>query len=287
MSFNAKVFNVMIASPSDVESEREIIRKVIYKWNCLHSEKTKIILLPLGWETHSSPLMGDTPQNIINKYVTDKGDFLIGVFWTRIGTKTDNAISGSIDEINKHINQNKPVLLYFSNVPIKPQNIQNDQYEQLVEFKKSCCKKGLVKEYESIEQFEKSLMDHLIITISENEFFKIPEPSEIESFESKNSLNLFDKIINELPKEIVDFLVKCSEDECSIMLEEFIGDEFMIIAYDHLEMKGKKNLVKWKKFFNELESFELITIENKVSGLYCEITYLGYEFAEYCKKIGI
>ncbi|MFH4621427.1 hypothetical protein [Vibrio furnissii] len=58
MSFEAKVFNVMIASPGDVSSERAIIRDVIYEWNAVHSETRNIVLLPVGWETHSSPEMG-------------------------------------------------------------------------------------------------------------------------------------------------------------------------------------------------------------------------------------
>jgi len=41
MSYNAHVFNVMIASPGDVASERSIIRDVIYEWNAIHSKSRK------------------------------------------------------------------------------------------------------------------------------------------------------------------------------------------------------------------------------------------------------
>ena len=41
MGYNARVFNVMIASPSDVASERSIVREVIYDWNAVHSERKK------------------------------------------------------------------------------------------------------------------------------------------------------------------------------------------------------------------------------------------------------
>lgn len=80
MSYDAKVFNVMIASPGDVASERNIIREMIYEWNVVHSMARKIVLLPVGWESHSSPEMGNRAQEIINNQILDKCDLLVGVF---------------------------------------------------------------------------------------------------------------------------------------------------------------------------------------------------------------
>jgi len=78
MSYNAIVFNVMIASPGDVASERSIIREVIYEWNVVHSKDRNIVLLPIGWESHSSPEIMHYIKNVkikkngilisINKY---------------------------------------------------------------------------------------------------------------------------------------------------------------------------------------------------------------------------
>jgi hypothetical protein len=96
MSYSAKTFNVMIASPGDVASERSIVRDVVYEWNAVNSSSRKIVLLPIGWESHSSPEMGTSPQAIINNQVLDKCDLLIGVFWTRIGTATDQYERGLI-----------------------------------------------------------------------------------------------------------------------------------------------------------------------------------------------
>lgn len=72
MSYDAKVFNVMIASPVDVASERNIVREVIHEWNAVHSRVRKIVLLPVGWESHSSPEMGSRPQEIINRDCSEK-----------------------------------------------------------------------------------------------------------------------------------------------------------------------------------------------------------------------
>lgn len=114
MSYNAKVFNVMIASPGDVASERSIIRRLHHEWNAVHAATRNIVLLPIGWESHSLPERGSAPQEIINNQILDKCDFLVGVFWTRIGTPTAEYSSGTVEEIEKHIESGKPAMLYFS-----------------------------------------------------------------------------------------------------------------------------------------------------------------------------
>lgn len=62
MSYEAKVFRVLIASPSDVVDEREIAVKTIQEWNDLNSAERQIVLLPLRWETHTAPEYGKRPQ---------------------------------------------------------------------------------------------------------------------------------------------------------------------------------------------------------------------------------
>ena len=131
MSYNATVYNVMAASPSDVSAERIIIRDVIYEWNTINSISKNIVLLPIGWETHSSPEMEDSPQNIINKQVLNKSDVVVGVFWTRIGTPTTEYQSGTVEEIEKHIQSGKLTMLYFSSRPVEQDSVDQAQYEEL------------------------------------------------------------------------------------------------------------------------------------------------------------
>ncbi|MCL1628273.1 DUF4062 domain-containing protein [Roseibaca sp. V10] len=100
MPYNASVFSVMIASPSDVAKERMLIRETIHEWNDINAKAAKSVFLPVGWETHSAPDLGGRPQDIINKNVLKHCDFLIGVFWTRLGTPTGEFESGTVEEIN-------------------------------------------------------------------------------------------------------------------------------------------------------------------------------------------
>jgi hypothetical protein len=82
----ATILNVLIASPSDVPTERDAVESAIHEWNANHHTETGIILLPVRWETHSYPGSGDRPQAILNKQIVDSGHLLIGIFGNRLGT---------------------------------------------------------------------------------------------------------------------------------------------------------------------------------------------------------
>ena len=163
MPYQAIIFQVMIASPGDVAKERQIIKEVLQEWNYIHSFDKHIALMPVGWETHSTPLMGERPQAIINKQILESSDLLIGVFWTRIGTPTGESVSGTVEEIEKHIASGKPAMLYFSTAPAHPDSIDPDQYNQVKEFKEKCLSGGLVEVYDSLSEFKEKLMRQLAI----------------------------------------------------------------------------------------------------------------------------
>ncbi|MEX0728481.1 MAG: hypothetical protein WD065_19570 [Planctomycetaceae bacterium] len=165
MPYSATVLKVMIASPGDVEEERTLVRDVVYEWNSIHSEDRKIVLFPLGWETDSTPMMGGRPQEIINKQILKDCDLLIAVFWTRIGSPTGKAPSGTVEEIEEHVSSEKPAMLYFSSVPVRPDSIDREQYNQLREFKAQCQAKALVVDYESLTDFRQKVTRHLAQTV--------------------------------------------------------------------------------------------------------------------------
>lgn len=157
MSYAAQVFRVLIASPSDVDEEREIAVRTIQEWNDLNSAERQIVLLPLRWETHSSPEYGKRPQEIINRQVVDHCDLVVGIFWTRIGSPTGIAESGTIEEIDRVAKNGKPVMLYFSRAKQDPENIDLKQLERLREFKKNTYPQALVENYAGPIEFKDKL----------------------------------------------------------------------------------------------------------------------------------
>ena len=171
MTFEATACNVMIASPSDVQVERNIVRDVIHEWNAVNASTRCTVLLPVGWETHSSPLMGDHPQSIINWQVLKNSDLLIAVFWTRLGTPTQNSASGTVEEIEEHVSAGKPAMIYFSSAPVAIDSVDQDQYAALTKFKNDCKARGLFDSYESTAEFHDKVRRHLAMTLNSNPYF--------------------------------------------------------------------------------------------------------------------
>ena len=165
MAYSATVFNVLIASPSDVNEEREAIAQTLHDWNSLNSVETGKVLLPVRWESHSAPAMGDRPQGIINNQVVRDCDMLIGAFWTRLGSPTGVEDSGTVEEIKLFLKVQKPVMLYYSKKHIDMDEADLEQIQKLKEFKKSIRDKGIQEHYCSIDELKQKLMRQLTIVM--------------------------------------------------------------------------------------------------------------------------
>jgi len=178
MPYKAKVIKVMIATPSDVANERQLIRETVHEWNYVHSEDRDLVLLPVGWESHSSPTMGDRPQAIINKQVLANCDLLIAAFWTRLGTPTGKSASGTVEEIEEHLKAGKPAMIYFSAAPVLLESVDEKQYRALLKFKEECKQRGLIAEYQEAVDFKDKLARQLAQTILRHFSKKNGRPSE-------------------------------------------------------------------------------------------------------------
>lgn len=155
----------MIASPSDVPTEREIVRGVIAEWTAIHAADRSAVLLPVAWESHSAPEMGDRPQALINRRLLKDCDLLVAAFWTRIGSPTGHAESGTVEEIEEHISAKKETMIYFSQAPVRQDSVDSAQYESLKGFQERCKARGLYETYESLEEFREKLSRQLAITM--------------------------------------------------------------------------------------------------------------------------
>lgn len=165
MAYDSRVYRILIASPSDVEEEREIAVRVIQEWNDLYSYSRKVTLLPLRWETHTAPEYGTRPQEVINRTIVDQCDLLVGVFWTRLGSPTGEADSGTLEEIARVGDAGKPVMLYFSKAGIDPDLLDLGQVEKLKDFKSKTYPKGLIENYKSVIEFRDKFSKQLELRV--------------------------------------------------------------------------------------------------------------------------
>ncbi len=157
---SAIVIRVVVASPSDVKEEREVVTNTLGAWNAAHLDATGIVLVPVKWETHSYPATGDRPQAFVNRQIIDSADLLIGIFGYRLGTPTGAAQSGTIEEIERFRASGKYVALYFSTSNV-PRDTDFEQLKALHNYQEERKKDTLYFTFASTEEFEKLLTQHL------------------------------------------------------------------------------------------------------------------------------
>src|SRR5262249_1831895 len=136
MPFDATGYTILISSPSDVGKERDTAKAAIHEWTDQNSQHENIALIPICWESNSLPLYGKPPQDILNPRIVDTADVMLVMFWTRLGTKTAVADSGTIEELQRHVTNGKKALIYISNRKIDPSKLDQKQFKRLQTFKK-------------------------------------------------------------------------------------------------------------------------------------------------------
>lgn len=275
MSYESTVYNVMIASPGDVASERAIIRDVVYEWNAVHSQARSIVLLPVGWETHSSPEMGDSAQNIINNQVLEKCDLLVGVFWTRIGTPTTNYASGTVEEVERHMQLGKPTMLYFSSQPVVEGTVEAEQIEQLRKFKESCKSRGLYESYDSLAGFKESLYRQLQLKIYDHPMFKLE--SGLENIRVAESKTPFPVLTNEAKV----LLKEASKDKNGtiLYLRHLGGTNVQTNGKNLISSNERREVARWESALHELVEKGFV-IDRGHKGQVFEISSEGYQIAD-------
>jgi len=153
---------VAIASPSDLQKERDAIPTLFVRWNSAHEG---VQLTPMMWETNSLPAAGDHPQHTINRQLIDRADLLVALFWTKIGSPVPNAPSGTIDEIREFSRLKGPqrIMIYFCTRPVaqSPDEIDSESFAALKSFKNEMRSQCLYTEFRDTAEFQRELYFHL------------------------------------------------------------------------------------------------------------------------------
>jgi Domain of unknown function (DUF4062) len=185
MSFKADTYRVFIASPSDLKEERVAATEAINDWNAQHAVAESVVLLPVKWETHATPRSSIRPQEAINTELVQNSDILIGMFWTKFGTNTGVAESGTVEEIDQFVAAGKPTMLYFSRRPIDPYAINWTQHRKLRKFKSNTYETALTGGFTGVDDLRQTLVRDLLSQIRKlkrttpkptQKYLKFPRP---------------------------------------------------------------------------------------------------------------
>lgn len=283
MPFATTTFRVAIASPGDVNEERRIIRAVVHDWNAAHARTRGVVLLPVGWESDTAALMGARAQETINAQVIRTADLLIAVFWTRLGTPTSVAPSGTVEEIQEFLQAGKPVMIYFSNAPVVPSSIDQKQYAALLEFKAWCEANGLIGSYDSVVELRERLTREVALLVNTHQAFlnAAPLPTELvgDTFRAYGSAFL-DPLV-QLSAEAISILTEAAKDPNGtvLMVEYLAGMSVQTNGRSLVPEGDNRTAAAFRDAVEKLVKLDYLREVGSKREVF-EVTHAGYQAAD-------
>jgi hypothetical protein len=172
-----RTIRVFASSPSDVSDERQQLAVVVQELNAtlraLAPDRPTVIEL-IKWETHVHPDMGRDAQDVVSRQIPDY-DVFLGIMWSRFGTPTQVADSGTEQEFwDAHAGwqeRGSPshILFYFCRQDFPADVVMRDiqQLEKVAKFRSELANRGLVWNYASHATFADTVRPHLVSVLSE------------------------------------------------------------------------------------------------------------------------
>lgn len=268
MTFQANVLRVMIASPGDVAEERKAVTEDLLRWNDANAFARKLVLLPVKWETHSTPQQGDHPQAIINRQLLDNADIMVAIFGTRIGTPTEGYISGTVEEIKKHVAAGKTAKIYFSDVPVPPSSLDPEQYAQLQAFRRECQTTGLYATFGSVEQLRTDFGHHLDLELNQPRYLWLSSPQ----------LSTLDTA-KDLSPDGIRLIRAAASTDGTVILQHTLDGYGLSAGSEEFMEATPRSAAKWRAIVNDLTNRGLLGETAPGSGVY-QLSKSGFDIAD-------
>lgn len=177
------ILTIFLASPSDLQEERKIVRDTVNRVNKVLSRRVGWHIELLGWE---DTLPGySRPQSLINKDV-DTCQLFLGILWRRWGQETGEYSSGFEEEFIRAQERRKKtrspeMWLFFKAIDEESAKDPGEQLKKVLNFKneKMQGKELLFKEFDDAVNWETVIYDDLLAYVLDLS----SQESEIESQE--------------------------------------------------------------------------------------------------------
>ncbi len=161
---------LFVASPGDVSVERDIVAKLVAELNltiAMVAPEKETTLETVRWETNTYPAAGRA-QAVINEQI-GAYDIFLGIMWTRFGTRTGAAESGTEEEFNLAYDAwqqtGRPeIMFYFCQdpAPLPTSAAAAEQLLSVIKFREKLLGKLLVWDYKNHADFADVLRPHLL-----------------------------------------------------------------------------------------------------------------------------
>lgn len=157
------IYDALISCPGDAETYISWIEKAIDDFNAGYGREHGLYVVAHHFHKDSYGQLGIPPQDAVNKQFADKCDFAIAVFNKKIGSPTSEYISGTVEEIERKLNDKKQVFPYFHSVSLSSNASQDEinHFTQLRHLKEHYKKNGLYTEFKTKSNLKDSVTRQL------------------------------------------------------------------------------------------------------------------------------
>jgi Domain of unknown function (DUF4062) len=168
---------IFVSSPGDVADERRQCGEVVQELNL-----TLRALIPardvelelVRWETHTHPDLTGNAQAVVDDQIDPDYDIFLGIMWSRFGTPTPTAGSGTEHEFRaakrgwEEARHPTHLLFYFCEAPISAAlaGQMADQLKSVYAFRTELSQQGLVGSYQDRDRFGDKVRRDLVLVLS-------------------------------------------------------------------------------------------------------------------------
>lgn len=244
--------------------ELVMARQVVYEWNASHLLEQNKVLVPLQ---QSKTSVGEASS----------GDLWVAFFCASQGT-TDEAFSLAL---KKRIEENQPVLIYFSQGRVDFNGTSARQERALDQFKQRFGSRAIIESFGDEKEFCAKFARDLETTLASHAHFQIDGPARPTA---PTAIPAVAPCARELSKPARELLVEACEDPEAYIGRFQDGDILKIQANGRqlVEQGSPEATAMWKSAFEELVTGGYIC-DAGCQGRLFQISAKGFEFL---KSIG-
>ena len=175
MPKNVELLTLFVSGPSNVDSEKAALRRVVAELSERLVRTHGVGLQVVGWPDDVRPGVNVDLQAEITGQFGAEFDIYLGILGTRFGTPTRNAGSGTEEEFEHGIvrlrdnSRSLRVLFYFKTSKVNPFDLEIDQLKKVKEFRSKLHSRGvLYRDFENTGDFVQMVQNHLDRLISDD-----------------------------------------------------------------------------------------------------------------------
>jgi TPR repeat protein len=148
---------VFLASPGDVQHERNLLPEIVKALNKRATARTGKRLRLVRWEEDVLIGPGEETQQVIDRQITE-AHITIVIFWKRLGQLTNKGQAPTVEEFHRAVrhwrrDRRRHVLVYFKTAFLDPRNDDLEQALKVEKFRREIASYTLYREFETTPEF--------------------------------------------------------------------------------------------------------------------------------------